>query len=121
MNPYSSIRIARLGPDDLAYPSGARWAVLGLKWAWPEVPEGGRMVGAKVRTLEEALALAERVPDEPDLIDGAREFDLANDPAPVDFWRGQMWIYRRRMKAGHAPKPPASWNDIFLDPENPYA
>lgn len=117
MNDCGLIRIARLGPNDLAYPAGARWAVLGLKWAWPEVPEGGRMVGAKVRSLEEAIALAERAEKEPHLIDGAREFDLAGDPAPVEFWRREILFYRKRRAAGHVPKPPSSWSDIFVNPE----
>lgn len=121
---YSSIRIAKLATDDLAYPAGARWAVLGLKWVWPEVPEGGRMIGAKVANLEAALELALRAAVDPELIDrvvGAQGFSFGSDPAPARYWRMQLDFYRSRRKSGHEPKPPAAWSDIFKDAEANHA
>jgi hypothetical protein len=118
----SLIRIAPLMADDLAYPAGARWAVMTLKWNLTREVPGGEIVGAKVRSLEEAVALASRAVWDTALIDRATV--LRFDPAALDtieHHQEMLAFYRQRRAAGHVPEPPASWNDIFLNPEAAHA
>ena len=106
----NDLRIARLALDDLAYPAGARWAILAPVWDYSADAWVG-LACAKVRTLEEAVDLAKQA----DLIKLHRMDPpkLATTPASLAEEVANLELYRQRRDAGKTPKPPASWSDIF--------
>lgn len=106
----NDLRIARLALDDLAYPAGARWAVMAPVWDY-SIDAWVGLACAKVRTLEEAIDLAKQAD-----FTKLHRMDLpklATTPASLAEEEANLELYRQRRDAGKAPKPPASWSDIF--------